>query len=102
MTQTAEKLTFSPLGDRVLIQPIEAPATTKSGIIIPEPAKEKPQEAKVIAAGKGKTTDTGTFLPMHLKPGDRILFGRYTGTEVNLNGEDLLVILQEDVLAIIS
>ena len=91
-----------PLGDRVLVQPIEEKETKKGGIIIPDTAKEKPQEGKVIAVGKGKPNDDGKVTPLDVKAGDRILFGKYSGTEVKLNGEEHLIVREEDILGIIE
>ncbi len=91
-----------PLGDRVLIKPTEKEEMKKSGIIIPDTAKEKPQEGKVVAVGKGKTTDEGKVLPMDLKAGDRVLYGKYSGTEIKLDDEDYLIIGQDDVLGVLS
>lgn len=97
---TGVKLT--PLGDRVLVRPAEKEEARRSGIIIPDTAKEKPQEGKVIAVGKGKTSDEGTVLPMHVKPGDTILFGKYSGTEIKVDDVDHLILHQDDILAIVS
>lgn len=91
-----------PLGDRVLLKPSEKEESKKSGIIIPDTAKEKPQEAKVISVGKGKTTDEGKVLPMDLKPGDRVLYGKYSGTEIKIDDEDYLIMSQDDILGVIS
>jgi chaperonin GroES len=91
-----------PLGDRVLLKPSEKEETKKSGIIIPDTAKEKPQEAKVVAVGKGKTTDEGKVLPMDLKVGDRVLYGKYSGTEIKIDDEDYLIMSQDDILGVIS
>ncbi|HBL18659.1 MAG TPA: co-chaperone GroES [Elusimicrobia bacterium] len=93
---------IQPLGDRVLVQPIEQKEVKKGGIIIPDTAKEKPQEGKIIAAGKGKLTDEGKVIPMDVKPGDRILYGKYSGSEIKLDGEDYLIMHQEDILGILS
>ena len=92
----------TPLGDRVLVKPIEKAEAKKSGIIIPDTAKEKPQEGTVIAVGKGKMTDEGKLLPMNVKTGDRILYGKYSGTEIKIDEEDFLIINQDDILGIIS
>lgn len=91
-----------PLGDRVLLKPSEKEETKKSGIIIPDTAKEKPQEAKVVAVGKGKTTDEGKVLPMDLKVGDRVLYGKYSGTEIKIDDEDYLIMSQDDILGVIA
>jgi len=99
---TLTKVKIQPLGDRVLVQPIEQKEVKKGGIIIPDTAKEKPQEGKIIAAGKGKLTDEGKVIPMDVKPGDRILYGKYSGSEIKLDGEDYLIMHQEDILGILS
>ena len=89
-----------PLGDRVLIKPMDALETVKGGIIIPDSAKEKPQEGKVIAAGRGKVKADGKRVPLDVKAGDTILFGKYSGQEVKLDGVEYLIMKEEDVLAI--
>ena len=89
-----------PLQDRILVKRIDEEETTKGGIIIPDTAKEKPQEGKVVACGKGKVTDSGDVVPLDVKKGDRILFSKYAGTEVTLEGEEHLIIREDDVLAI--
>jgi chaperonin GroES len=99
---TLSGVKIRPLGDRVLLKPSEKEETKKSGIIIPDTAKEKPQEAKVVAVGKGKTTDDGKVLPMDLKVGDRVLYGKYSGTEIKIDDEDYLIMSQDDVLGVIS
>ncbi len=91
-----------PLHDRILIQRLEEEQKTAGGIIIPDTAKEKPQEARVIAVGPGKRDDSGKLIPMDVKPGDRVLFGKYSGTEVKLDGEERLIIREDDVLAILE
>ena len=91
-----------PLHDRILVRRLDAEAKTAGGIIIPDTAKEKPQEAKVVAAGAGKIGDDGKRQPMGVKPGDRILFGKYSGSDVKIDGEDHLIIREEDVLAILE
>jgi chaperonin GroES len=93
---------ITPLHDRILVKRIEQEEKTKGGIIIPDTAKEKPLEGNVIAVGKGKILDDGKVKPMDVKPGDRILFGKYSGTEVNIDGEEHLIIREDDVLAIIE
>jgi len=92
---------IKPLGDRVLVKRLEEKTTTNSGIIIPDTAKEKPQEGKVIAVGPGKTNDKGEKIPMEVAAGDKILFGKYSGTEVKLEGEEYLIMHQDDILGII-
>jgi len=90
-----------PLGDRVLVKPAEEKEVKKGGIIIPDTAKEKPQEGKVIAAGPGKFDDSGKKIPMDVKAGDKILYGKYSGTEVKIDGAELLIMHQDDILGII-
>ncbi len=99
---TLTKIKLQPLGDRVLVQAVEQKEVKKSGIIIPDTAKEKPQEGKIIAAGKGKTTDEGKTLPMDVKTGDKVLYGKYSGTEIKLNNEEYLIMHQEDILGILK
>ena len=95
--------TLKPLGDRLVVEPIEAEETTASGIILPETAKEKPQEGKVIAAGPGKLDDSGKRVQMEVKVGDIVLYAKYAGTEIKLDGDDKVLILKEsDVLALVE
>jgi chaperonin GroES len=89
-----------PLHDRILVKRVDPEAEVKGGIIIPDTAKEKPQEGVVVAAGNGKIRDNGTRLDMTVKEGDRILFGKYSGSEVKLEGEEYLIMREEDVLAV--
>lgn len=96
-----EKVKITPLGDRVLIRPLEKKAE-KSGIIIPDTAKEKPQEGKVVAVGKGKVTEDGKLLPMDVKVGDKVLYGKYSGTEIKLDDEDHVIMEQGDILGILT
>jgi chaperonin GroES len=91
-----------PLQDRILVQRVEEATTTKGGIIIPDSAKEKPAEGKVVAVGNGKLGDDGKRIPLEIKKDDRILFGKYSGTEVKIEGEDYLIMREDDVLGIIS
>jgi chaperonin GroES len=91
-----------PLQDRVIVKRIAEEEKTKGGIIIPDTAKEKPQEGKVIAVGTGKVTEDGRKLPLAVKEGDRILFGKYSGSEVKLDGEEYLIMKEEDVLGILG
>ncbi|MGQ9705363.1 MAG: co-chaperone GroES, partial [Actinomycetota bacterium] len=92
-----------PLGDRVVVEPVEQEEKTPSGIILPETAKEKPQEGKVIAVGPGRRDDKGERVPMDVKEGDRVLFAKYAGTEVKLEGDQKVLILKEsDILAVIE
>ncbi len=93
-----EKL--EPLGDRIVVRPMKREEITKSGIILPDTAKEKPQEGEVLAVGPGKTRDDGTRIPMELKPGDRVLYARYGGSEIKVNDEQLLIMSENDVLAV--
>ena len=89
-----------PLQDRILVKRVEEEETTSGGIIIPDSAKEKPQEGQVIAVGPGKTLDNGSVAEPNVKPGDRILFSKYAGTDVNLDGEEHIIIREDDILAI--
>ena len=91
-----------PLHDRLIVRRIEEKETVKGGIIIPDTAKEKPQEGKVIAVGNGKILDNGTKLELDVKAGDKILFGKYSGTDIKIDGEEYLIMKEEDVLAIIE
>jgi chaperonin GroES len=91
-----------PLHDRLLVKRVEGEAKSKGGIIIPDTAKEKPQEGKVIAVGNGRVTDDGKVVPLEVKKGDRVLFGKYSGSEVTIEGEEHLIIREEDVLAILE
>jgi chaperonin GroES len=95
-------MSIKPLQDRVLVKRVEEETKTKGGIIIPDSAKEKPVEGKVIAVGTGKVKDDGTRIPMDIKVGDRILFGKYAGTEVKINGEEHLIMREDDILGIIE
>jgi chaperonin GroES len=91
-----------PLGERVLIKPTESKEVKKGGIIIPDTAKEKPQEGEVIAVGNGKKTDDGKVIALDVKVGDRVLFGKYSGSEVKLDNEEYLIMPQDDILGIID
>jgi chaperonin GroES len=91
-----------PLQDRVIVKRLEEEEKTKGGIIIPDTAKEKPQEGKVIAVGKGKVTEDGKVIPLDVKAGDRILFGKYSGTEIKIEGEEHLIMREEDILGVIE
>ena len=95
-------INFRPLHDRVVIRRIEAEAKTKGGIIIPDTAKEKPQEGEVVAVGTGFRDDNGNLVALDVKAGDRILFGKWSGTEVKLNGEDLLIMKESDIMGVIA
>lgn len=92
----------TPLHDRVVVRRLEAKEERKGNIVIPDTAKEKPQEGEVIAAGNGRLLENGTRLAMDVKKGDRILFGKYSGTEIKLDGEELLIMREEDILGILS
>ena len=94
--------TFTPLHDRLLVRRIEDNETVRGGIIIPDSAKEKPQEGEVISVGKGKSNDEGKVFPLDVKKGDRILFGKYSGTEIRIDGEEFLIIREEEVLGILK
>ena len=91
-----------PLQDRVIVKRLEEEEKTKGGIIIPDSAKEKPQEGKVIAVGKGKVSEEGKVIPLDVKVGDKILFGKYSGSEVKIEGEEHLIMREEDILGIIE
>ncbi|MDQ3079675.1 MAG: co-chaperone GroES [Pseudomonadota bacterium] len=95
-------MSFRPLHDRVLVRRIEAEEKTAGGIIIPDNAKEKPQEGEVVSAGTGARNEQGTIHPLEVKTGDKILFGKWSGTEVKVNGEDLIIMKESDILGIIG
>ena len=95
-------MNFRPLHDRVLVRRIEAEEKTKGGIIIPDSAKEKPQQGKVIAAGDGKVNDEGKRTPLDVKAGDRILFGKYAGTEIKVDGVEHIIVREDEVLGVIE
>ena len=95
-------MNFRPLPDRVLVRRIEAEEKTAGGIIIPDSAKEKPSEGEVVSVGSGARAENGTITPMDLKAGDKILFGKWSGTEVKVDGEDLLIMKESDVLGVIA
>jgi chaperonin GroES len=94
--------TFTPLHDRILVRRIEEGETVRGGIIIPDSAKEKPQEGEVISVGKGKSNDEGKVFPLDVKSGDRVLFGKYSGTEIKIDGEEFLIMREEEVLGILK
>jgi chaperonin GroES len=96
------RMKFRPLHDRVLVRRVEAEEKTAGGIIIPDTAKEKPQEGEVVAAGSGTRGEDGTITPLDVKTGDKILFGKWSGTEVRLDGEDLLIMKESDILGIVG
>lgn len=95
-------MAFTPLHDRILVRRIEGEEKTKGGLIIPDSAKEKPSEAEVISVGAGARKDSGELIPMDVKAGDRILFGKWSGTEIKLDGEDLLIMKESDILGIMA
>ena len=93
---------FRPLHDRVVVRRIDAEEKTAGGIIIPDTAKEKPQEGEIVAAGLGARNEQGQLLPLDVKPGDRVLFGKWSGTEVKLEGQDLLIMKESDLLGVVE
>jgi chaperonin GroES len=95
-------MAFRPLGDRVLVKRVEDATTTKGGIIIPDTAKEKPQEGEVIAVGKGVRDEDGEFVALDVAVGDRILFGKWSGTEVKIEGDDLIIMKESDILGVLA
>ena len=95
-------MAFRPLGDRVVVKRVEEEAKTKGGIIIPDTAKEKPQEGEVIAVGPGARDEDGKRVPMDVKAGDRILFGKWSGSEVKIDGEDLIIMKESDILGVLD
>jgi chaperonin GroES len=99
---TLTKVKIQPLGDRVLVKAVEQQETKRGGIIIPDTAKEKPQEGLVVACGKGKTTEDGKVLPMDVKAGDKILYGKYSGSEIKLEGQEFLIMHQDDILGVLK
>ncbi len=101
-TATATATKLRPLGDRVVIEPIPREDMTKSGIVLPDTAKEKPQEGKVIAVGPGAFDNDGKRIAIDVKTGDKVLYAKYAGTEFKLDGEDLLIVSQKDILAIVQ
>jgi chaperonin GroES len=96
------KMNFRPLHDRVVVQRIEAEDKTKGGIIIPDTAKEKPQEGKILAVGPGGRDETGKLIPPDVKVGDHVLFGKWSGTEVKIDGDDLLIMKESDIMGVIA
>lgn len=91
-----------PLGDRVLVKPMEAEEKSKGGIVLPDTAKEKPQQGEVVAVGAGRVLENGEIKPLEVKVGDKILYGKYSGTEVTIEGEEYLIVREDDILAIIK
>ncbi len=99
-TETATKL--KPLGDKVVVRPTQREETTKSGIVLPDTAKEKPQEGVIIAAGSGRVLDSGERLALEVHVGNKVLYAKYAGTEIKIDGEELLILSEKDVLAIVE
>ena len=95
-------MSFRPLGDRVLVKRVEEEAKTKGGIIIPDTAKEKPQEGEVVAVGPGARDESGKLIPLDVKAGNKVLFGKWSGTEVKIDGQDLLIMKESDILGVIG
>ncbi|MFS2292585.1 MAG: co-chaperone GroES [Actinomadura sp.] len=102
MVTTATKVTLKPLEDRIVVQPLEAETTTASGLVIPDTAKEKPQEGTVVAVGPGRIDEKGERVPLDVKVGDVVLYSKYGGTEVKYNNEEYLVLSSRDVLAVVE
>ena len=96
------KTNFRPLHDRVVVRRVDSEEKTKGGIIIPDSAKEKPQEGEIIAVGSGARDESGKLVPLDVKKGDRVLFGKWSGTEVKLDGEDLLIMKESDIMGVIG
>jgi chaperonin GroES len=96
------KTTFRPLHDRVVVRRVESEEKTKGGIIIPDTAKEKPQEGEIIAIGSGIRDESGKLVPLDVKSGDRVLFGKWSGTEIKLDGEDLLIMKESDIMGVLG
>jgi chaperonin GroES len=96
------KTKFRPLHDRVVVKRVDAEERTKGGIIIPDTAKEKPQEGEIVAVGPGDRDDAGKLIPIDIKSGDRVLFGKWSGTEVKIEGEDLLIMKESDIMGVIA
>jgi len=95
-------MNIRPLHDRIIVERLEEETKTAAGIIIPDTAKEKPQQGKIIAAGKGKVTEDGKLLPMDVKVGDRVLFGKYAGTDIKIEGKEYLMMREDDILGVIE
>lgn len=93
---------LKPLGDRIVVKTVEAETTTAGGILLPDTAKEKPQTAEVLAVGPGKTLDNGTVAAMEIKVGDKVVYGKYSGTEIKVDGQELIILRQDDVLGIVE
>jgi len=101
-TKTKAKMNLRPLGDRVILQRAEAEEKTAGGILLPESAKDKPKEGRILAVGEGKLLDDGKTAKMHVKVGDRVLFSSYAGTEVKVHGEEYLIMSESDILAVVD
>ena len=95
-------MNVKPLADRIIVKAAEAEEMTKGGIILPDTAKEKPQQGEVIAVGPGKVSDSGNIVEMTLKSGDKVLYGKYSGTEITVDGEDVLIMRESDILAVLA
>ncbi len=95
-------MNVKPLADRVIVRAAEAEEMTKGGIILPDTAKEKPQQGEVVAVGPGKVSDSGSLVDMTLKTGDKVLYGKYSGTEISVDGEDVLIMRESDILAVVG
>jgi len=95
-------MALKPLGDRIVLRQLDPQEKTKSGLVLPDTAKEKPQEGKVIAVGTGRLLDDGTVKSLEIKTGDRVLYGKYAGTEVSIEGDEFLILREEDVLAVVQ
>lgn len=93
---------IQPLADRIVVKVLEAKEVTKGGIVLPDTAKEKPQEAEIVSVGKGKVSDEGKVIPPEVKPGDKVLFGKYSGSEITVDGNEYLILKEEDILAIVK
>ena len=102
MAATSVATSFTPLHDRILVRRLEEGEAIRGGIIIPDSAKEKPQEGEAIAVGKGKSNEEGKVFPLDVKAGDRVLFGKYSGTEIKIDGEEFLIMREEEVLGIVK
>jgi len=95
-------MNIRPLHDRIIVERLEEETTTAGGIIIPDSAKEKPQQGKIIAVGKGKSTEDGKLLPLDVKVGDKVLFGKYSGTEIKIEGKEYLMMREDDILGVVE
>ncbi len=102
MAQTSSTTKLAPLADRVVVKPLEKDEVTKSGLVLPDTAKERPQEGKVLAAGPGRVLEDGSRLPLEIKVGQTVLYAKYAGTEFKLDDEELLILREADVLAIVN